>query len=55
MNTLVTKTYLVAIKEARKVLDIISLLLGWFLFSFAIGAGLTFGCLFAFAYVIYGS
>lgn len=55
MKNRITKLWNLAIKEARKVLDAISVLLGWFLLSTAIGAGLTFGCLLAFSYVIYGS
>lgn len=55
MKIWITKIWHLAIKEARRTLDVVSLLLGWFLLSTAIGAGLTFGCLLAFSYVIYGS
>lgn len=55
MKARLTKLWHQAIKEARKTLDVISLLLSWILLSTAIGAGLTFGCLLAFSYVIYGS
>lgn len=55
MKTRITKFWHLAIKEARRNLDVISLLLGWFLLFTAIGAGLAFGVLLAFGYVIYGS
>lgn len=53
MKVLMTKLWFMAIKETRKILDIISSLMGYFLLSVAIGAGLTFGFLSVF--VIYGS
>lgn len=55
MKALMKKFWQQTINDTRKVLDVISLLLGWFLFSVAIGAGLTFGCLLAIIYLIYGN
>lgn len=55
MKIQITKLWHPALKEVRKALDVISLWLGWFLFSTAIGAGLTFGFLLAFSYVVSGS
>ena len=43
MKVLMTKLWFMTIKETRKILDIISSLMGYFLLSVAIGAGLTFG------------
>lgn len=44
-----------AIQTVTGAMDFISKLLYWLLFAAAVGAGLTFGVLLAFSYVIYGS
>lgn len=54
MKTLLIKLCVLSVKNATQVMELISSLLGLFLFSVAVGAGLTFGSLVAFLYVIYG-
>lgn len=44
-----------AIQTVTGAIDFISTLFFWLLFAAAVGAGLTFGILLAFSYVIYGS
>ncbi|EJB1248242.1 hypothetical protein MUH72_000166 [Salmonella enterica] len=54
MKALAIKLLYLAIHTATGAMDLISKLLCWFIFATAVGAGLTFGSLLAFLYVIYG-
>lgn len=54
MKALAIKLLYLAIHIATGTMDLISKLLCWFIFATAVGAGLTFGSLLAFLYVIFG-
>ncbi|EJK7981689.1 hypothetical protein [Citrobacter koseri] len=54
MKALLTKLLSFAINVSTGLMDLIFSLFGWFIFSVAVGAGLTLGSLLAFLYVIYG-
>lgn len=54
MKALLIKLCGLSVKNATQIMELISSLLCWFLCSVAVGAGLTFGSLVAFLYVIYG-
>ncbi|EHZ8371928.1 hypothetical protein I5398_04960 [Citrobacter freundii] len=55
MKVWATKFLYLAIQTVTGTMDLISKLLYWLLFAASVGAGLTFGCLLAFSYFIYGS
>lgn len=55
MKVWAIKFLYLAIQTVTGAMDLVGKLLYWSLFATAVGAGLTFGSLLAFCYVIYGS